>query len=167
MLKLSCAAIAVLTICISGQAQTKAEAAGLNAIYASAHGDDSYLLFHDHYDADKKYVVFKFWNEAEPLTETEKSDLAVLKKQLSKKNVELIDFQWKTKEDLEGIFKKHNLSVEVLSDKHINLKGENFNLNTTSGKALVVFEDEKPQSLCSGKDCEDHLKYFFGIKSVN
>jgi hypothetical protein len=137
------------------------------AVKAYANGNDTYLQFDESYDADKKYTVFKIWNEKEPLTEKEKTDLAYLKKQLAKKNIEVVDAEWKNKEDLEAIFKKYNLSVDVRSDEHINLKGGDFNLNTTSAKALVVFQNEKPLSLCSGKDCEERLKTFFKLRSTD
>ena len=162
-----CAVLIVFNCALAQAQQSENKEPGLRSVYASAKGDDSYLLFSDHYEAGKKYTVFKFWNEKDPLTETENSDLAYLKKELAKKNIEVTEFQWKGKEDLESFFKKYNLSVSVLSDKRINLKAENYSLNTTSGKALLVFEDGKPLSLCSGKDCEDHLKFFFGLKSVN
>jgi hypothetical protein len=138
------------------------------AVRAYAKGDDSYLLFSDNtYKPGKKYVVVKFWNESAPITATEREDIDYLKKHLAKKNVAIIDFQWKTTEDLKEHLSKYNFTVEAVSDKRISIKSGNFTLNTTAGKALFVVEDGKPMSLCSGKNCEEMLKTFFTLKSLN
>ncbi len=63
--------------------------------------------------------------------------------------------------------KKYNLTVEIPDGKHIKMKGGNFTFNSTSGKALFVLEDDKPLSVCSGKNCESRLKVFFKLQSFN
>ena len=70
-------------------------------------------------------------------------------------------------EDLDALFKKYDLSVNVLSNDHIELKTEHGNYSTTGSKVILVFEDGRPTSLCSGTECEDHLKYFFKLKSLD
>ena len=147
---------------------TTASVKAPSAVSAYAKGDDSYLVFSDNmYKTDKKYVVVKFWNESAPITDREREEIDYLKKHLAKKNVEIVDFQWKTVEDLKQNLSKYKFTVDALSDKRICIKGDNFNLNTTSGKALFVVEDGKPMSLCSGKNCEELVKSFFTLKSLN
>jgi hypothetical protein len=133
------------------------------AFAASSRG----IMSSESYKADKKYIVFKLWTEADPITEVERTDLASMRKFLATKNVEIIEYQWKNKQDLDALFKKYGLSVNVISDDHIELKTEHGNYNTTGSKVILVFEDNKPTSLCSGTECEDHLKYFFKLKSVD
>ena len=164
-----CFTILLLATVLSSQAQgTYSSTKASSAVSAYAKGDDSYLIFADNtYKPDKKYVVVKFWNESAPITDKEREEINYLKKHLAKKNVEVIDFQWKTVEDLKQNLSKYNFSVDALSDKRICIKGDNFNLNTTSGKALFVVEEGKPLSLCSGKNCEEMVKTFFTLKSQN
>ncbi|MGB8190741.1 MAG: hypothetical protein WCF67_02425 [Chitinophagaceae bacterium] len=166
---LICLAFAATTIGISANAQqtktTAPTASNSSTVYAYANGDDSYLQFSaDTYKADKKYVVFKLWSEKSPLTETERANITDLKKALAGKNVEVVEFEWKNEEQLKEMMAKYGIKAKVSDDKHINLKSEHLNLNTTSGKALFVMEDDKPVSVCSGKDCEDRLKFFFKLK---
>ena len=160
--------LSLITV-ITAQAQgTTASVKAPSAVQAYAKSNDSYLLFsNDTYKADKKYVVVKFWNESTPITDTEKAEIDYLKKHLVKKGVEVVDFQWKTTEDLKQNLSKYNFSVEAKGEKRISIKGDNFSLNTTSGKALFVVEDGKPLSLCSGKNCEEMVKTFFKLKTLN
>ena len=146
--------------------QGKAPEAGSNTVQAYARGDDSYLLFSkDTYKADKKYVIIKFWNEKESLSEAEKTEFLSIKSQLSGKNIEIVDFSWKSEEDLKEVLNKYGLSVEVLGEKRIQVKNDHMTLHTTSGKAVFVAEEGKPISLCSGADCEARLKPFFNLSS--
>jgi hypothetical protein len=138
------------------------------AVYASARGADSYLLYSkEGYKAGKKYVILKFWNAADPLTATETADLDYLKKHLAKKGVDVVVKEWKDEADLQAAVKEYGLSADVAGDKRIHIQGLKFNLNTTAGKALFVMEDGKPLSLCSGKNCEDNLKVFFKTRSAD
>ena len=161
--------IASALILTAANAQNEAPGASAErAVYAYAKGTDSYLSYRSGtYNTAKKYVVVKCWNEAEPLTETEKTELASLTKSLAKKGVKVVDIEWKSAADLQGKLAEHGVKVEVKDDKRINLKGDGFNLNTTSGKALLVLEDGKASSLCSGVNCEDRLKSFFKLRSMN
>lgn len=135
------------------------------ATYAYAKGDDSYLVFSDKYDPAKKYVVIKFYNDNTPLTEQEKTDLAFLTKFLQKKNAEVVTINWKDEASLQEAVKKYNMTASSNDGKHLNLKSGNSSLNTTSSKAIVVLEDNKPLSLCSGTNCEDNVKRFFKLQS--
>ena len=171
--KTICAAIIALTATLAGNAQqattvTAPARASTNTVMAYANGNDSYLRYSNKgYDAKKKYVVLKFWSEKEPQSESEKQDIAYLKKHLAKKDIEVVDFEWKTEEDLKKVLDKYNLTVNVINDKRVHVKNENFSVNTTSGKALIVIEDNKPFSICSGKKCESNLKGYFKLQSVN
>jgi hypothetical protein len=159
--------IVFLAFSVTGNAQqnNKTYAA---AARAYARGNDSYVQFSSNtYKAGKKYVVLKFWNEAETITEKEKTAFSNLKKSLVKKNVEVVALPWAKEEELKDALKKYNLTVDVRDGKHINLKGENITLNTTSGKALLVLEDGKPVTLCSGTDCEARAKTFFKLQTYN
>ena len=166
-------AIIALTAALVGNAQqttvaTAPTSASTNTVMAYAKGDDSYLRYANKgYDANKKYVVIKFWSDKEPQSETEVKEMAYLKKHLAKKNVEVVDFEWKTEEDLKKVLDKYNLTVNVINDKRVHVKNEHFSVNTTSGKALIVIEDNKPFSICSGKKCESNLKSYFKLQSVN
>jgi|SRR5829696_3357269 len=167
MKKVSFLFICLAVVCsINSNAQNARSAATESAVYAYAKGSDSYLLFSDTYKADKKYVVFKFWQEGQPLTAQEKTDLEMLQKQLAKKGMEVKVVQWKTRSDLESLLNTYNVKIVSKDDNHLNIKGDNFSLNTTSGKATLVLEEGRPLSLCSGTNCEDRLKTFFKIKAV-
>jgi hypothetical protein len=154
----------IASLASAGQEYKKASAP--TAAYAYAKGDDSYVFYsNDTYDADKKYIVLKIWQENQPLTEQEKSDLEMLKKHLAKKNAEVREIKWKSEEDLQTALNGYNIKASSNDGKHISLKGEKFTLNTTSGKALLVLEDDKPLSLCSGQNCEERMKVFFKFKA--
>ena len=171
--KTFCATLVAVAATVAGHAQqptavTAPAHAVTNTVVAYANGDDSYLRYPNKgYKADKKYTVIKFWNAKEPQSEKEVQDIAYLKKHLSKKNIEVVDFEWKTEEDLKAALTKYNLAVKVIGEKRINVKNEHFTVNTTSGKALIVIEDQKPYSICSGKDCETNLKSYFKLRSSN
>ncbi len=62
---------------------------------------------------------------------------------------------------------KYGFSVEMKDEKRMHIKSEDLNLTTPSGKAVFVTEDGKLLSLCSGPTCEDKLKVFFKIKSLD
>jgi hypothetical protein len=166
MFKQACC-IAFATIAsLAATAQEYKKASAPTASYAYAKGDDSYVFYStDTYDAAKKYTVLKIWQEDQPLTEQEKADLEILKKHLAKKNAEVREIKWKSEEDLQAALSSYNIKASSSDGKHINLKGEKFTLNTSSGKALLVLEDEKPLSLCSGKNCEERMKVFFKFKA--
>ncbi|MDB5252474.1 MAG: hypothetical protein JWP27_1643, partial [Flaviaesturariibacter sp.] len=101
------------------------------AVYASARGNDSYLLYSkEGYKAGKKYVILKFWNAADPLTAAESADLAYLKEHLAKKGVDVVVKEWKDQADLQAAVKEYGLSADVAGDSRINIKGFKFNLNT-------------------------------------
>jgi hypothetical protein len=170
--KTICAALIAIAISTTSNAQHATNVSSTRATsrttMAYARGNDSHLRFSTkEYDATKKYTVIKFWNANEPQSEQEVQDIAYLKKHLAKKNVEVIDFEWKTEEDLKQALEKYKLEAKVTGEKRINVKGEHFTVNTTSGKALLVMEDDKPFSICSGKDCESNLKSYFKLQSVN
>jgi len=159
--------IALATIAsLASTAQEYKKASAPTAVYAYAKGDDSYVFYsNDTYDAKKKYTVLKIWQEGQPLTEQEKTDMEMLQKHLAKKNAEVKEIKWKSEEDLQAALNSYNIKASSNDGKHINLKSEKFTLNTTSGKALLVLEDDKPLSLCSGKDCEERMKVFFKLKA--
>lgn len=167
---ITCAVILFATTAIAAKAQQQPARApqAAKAAYAYARGNDSYIRFADKsYTAGKKYIVFKLWNAKEALTEIEKKEMEALKINLANKNAEVVYFEWNDERDLKDRLKEYNLRVKVSETNTINLKGENFNLNTTSAKALFVLEDDKPVSVCSGKNCEDYLKRFFKIISTD
>jgi heme-degrading monooxygenase HmoA len=153
---------------LSAVAQERDHYTFLHTTKASANGNNSFMLFtSDTYNAAKKYVVFKFWHQSAPLSETEQKDLEELKELLGKKGFQVVVSEWKTEEDLKKLMKPFNMEISAPDGKHINLKSGSFSLNTTSSKAMYVLEDDKPISLCSGTDCEDKLKYFFKLKALN
>jgi hypothetical protein len=140
---------------------------GSTAVYASANGDDSYLLFSNRYDPAKKYVVLKLWDGKEALTEREKTGLDYLKKFLQKKNIDVLILNWKDEATVQELSQKYNVTLSTRDDKHLNLHGGSYNMNTTAAKALVILEDGRPLSLCSGANCEDNAKRFFKLESAN
>ncbi len=72
-----------------------------HAVRSYASGADSYLKFSgDTYKPGKKYVALKLWNKKAPLTETEKAELSNLKKHLSKKDIQIVDYEWKNENEL-------------------------------------------------------------------
>jgi hypothetical protein len=135
--------------------------------YASGENNVATLNGSDTYDPAKKYIVFKFWNEKDPLTENERTDLDYLKKFLPKKNVELVELKWNNLSELKEAVKKYNLEVSESKDEHFMIKGENFHMNTTSQKAMFVIEDGKPVTMCCGKFCEVNLKQYFKLQTIN
>lgn len=157
-----------LAIAATSLAQSSAASASnkQSAVYAYAKGDDSYLKFSaDAYSPEKKYVVIKFWNAGSALPDDEKAEMEYLKKYVDKKNVDLVFFPWSSGQELQQTLSKYGFSAEVINEKRISIKGENVNLNTTAGKAVLVLENGKPLSLCSGKNCGEMLKSFFRLKS--
>ena len=86
---------------------------------------------------------------------------------MAKKNIDLVQREWKTKEDLENLFRNYNIETVVATDKGIELKSEKHHYNTNASKVLFVFEDGKPISLCSGANCENNAKSFFKIIALN
>lgn len=164
-----CIALLSLTVSLSAHAQTSAHADfASKAIRAYSSGNDSYLLLSgDNYDPEKKYTVIKFWKSNTQVSEAEEENLAILKENLERKNIELVSFQWKEEADLEKVMTKYNFDVEVKESGLIKLKKDNYTLNTTSGNAVIILEDGKPLSLCSGSNCETRLKVFFNIRSLN
>ena len=155
------------SVCLFVSAQKTDPMQAILRAYASGESNITTLNGSETYDPAKKYIVFKFWNEKVPLTETERTDLDYLKKFLPKKNVEVVELQWSTIGDLKEAVKKYNLSVEESKDNHFLIKGENFHMNTTSQKAMFVIEDGKPVTMCCGKFCELNLKQYFKLQTIN
>ena len=163
-----CAALLTFTLFKGFAQQDKDSDQAPQAVTAYAKGDDSYVAFFGNtYQAEKKYVVFKVWKEDSPLTENERTEWALLKEPLAKKGVELVMVSWKTEEDLKAAFAKYGLTITATDGKHIRLQNGRSQLNTTSSKAVYVIENSKPVTLCSGNNCEDRVKYFFGLKALN
>ena len=126
------------------------------------------------FDEEKQYIVFKLWNEAEPITGKEKTELQNLKQQLTGKNVQVIEFQYKSREDLENLFKQNGIEdVTVSTDKGISLKCKNSNYNTTNSKAVFIFEGKSPDvpkrpvMLSTGEGSENRVKIFFKLRSFS
>ena len=126
------------------------------------------------FDEEKQYIVFKLWNQAEPITDKEKTELQNLKQQLAGKNVQVVEFQYKSKEDLENLFKQNGIEeVTVSTDKGIFLKCKNSNYNTTSSKAVFIFEGKapgeakRPIMLSVGEGSENNVKVFFKLRSFS
>ena len=165
MKKLLCL-LAIATTVSSLHAQQYKEAAP-SATYAYAKGDDSYIIFSDHFNAEKKYVVLKLYNDSDPLTDREKTDLAFLTKFLQKKNIEVATINWKDEAALQEAMKKYEITASSKDNKHLNLHSGQSSLNTTSSKAILMLQDGRPLSLCSGTNCEDNVKRFFGLQSSN
>ncbi|RYZ29279.1 MAG: hypothetical protein EOO10_06795 [Chitinophagaceae bacterium] len=166
MKKQLCCIVLAIMVSLVSTAQEYKKASAPTAVYAYAKGNDSYVFYaNDTYDAKKKYTVLKIWQEGQPLTEQEKTDLDILRKHLAKKNAEVREIKWKSEEDLQAALNSYNIEASSKDGKHINLKGEKFTLNTTSGKALLVLEDDKPLSICSGQNYEERMKVFFKFKA--
>jgi hypothetical protein len=119
------------------------------------------------YDPAKKYIVFAFWNEKDPLTENERADMDYLQIFLTKKNVEVVELQWSNISDLKEAVKKYNLEVYDSKEDHFIVKGENFHMNSNAKKAWIVIEDGKPVTICCGKFCGLNLKQYFKLQTVN
>lgn len=130
-------------------------------------GDDSYLFHSNKYDPSKKYTVLKVWNDKYELTKTEKENLDYLKQNLTKNNIEVVEYKWTHEEDLISFMSKYGLTASIKQNNCMSIRKGNGSLNTTAGKAVFVLEEGKPTSLCSGKMCEDNLKRFFGLVSTN
>ena len=121
----------------------------------------------DAYNPEKKYTVLKIWHADEQLTEDEKKELASLKSQLARKNIEVLEYQWKAKEDLVNFLSKNNLNFNISTDDGLCFKGDKFQMSTTSKKVMLVVEDAKPMSICSGASCETNTKQFFNLITFN
>ena len=167
MKKLLCFCLLLSGIASLQAQQYKEAAPSATSTYAYAKGDDSYLVFSDHYDAERKYVVLKLWNDNDPLSEREKTDLAFLSKFLQKKNIEVVTINWKDEAALQEAVQKYGITASSNDNKHLNLHSGQSSLNTTSAKAILVLQDGMPLSLCSGTNCEDNVKRFFGLQSSN
>ena len=118
------------------------------------------------YDSSKKYVVFKFHNPKETLDQTEKEELEYLKKFLPRLDVEVVELEWKTTEEIQKALKPYNITVSTTGEG-LSLKAENFSMHSSSQKLLLVIEDGKPLSICPGKFCETNIKQFFKLQTVN
>jgi hypothetical protein len=152
---------------VNAQQSKSTEAMG-KAAYGSAKTNQSYIRFSDrHFHADKKYVVFKFWNTSSPLTEEEKMDITYLEKQLAKKNIQLVQVAWQSETDLQAALKSYHITVDAKANEYIHIKGADTDLKTTAMKSLLILEEKKPVLLCSGKDCESRAKEFFKLSAYN
>jgi hypothetical protein len=160
-------AVLLLSFCLSAQElKPKAQAKTPRGSWTTLH---SRL-----YEEGNQYIVFKLWNEAEPITDKEKTELQNLKKQLAGKNAEVIEYQYKSKEDLEKLFKDKGIEdVEVSTENGISLKCKNSNYNTSSSKAIFIFEGKSPEVakrpiiLSVGERSEDNVKVFFKLRSFS
>ena len=116
------------------------------------------------YNKNAKYIVLKLWNDSEPLSEKEKTNFSNVQKQLSGKGVTVIDFQWKTKQDLENLFKQYDIAAEVSTETGLHIKTGDMQMLSTSTKALLIIENKKARSVCAGENCEENfLKPYFQI----
>jgi hypothetical protein len=170
MHKLLITSAIVLTSISANSQECKTSKADKNCkeVHAYARGNDSYLKLRDGgYDAAKKYLVVKLWNAANPLTEAEKSEISYLKNNLNSTNIEVLDFEWTSEQQLKDKLQPYNIAVQASNKNIINLKTQTISLNTTSPKALLVVENDKPLMLCSGKGCESRLKQFFKLESFD
>jgi hypothetical protein len=113
------------------------------------------------------YIIIKFWNEAEPLTDKEKKDFSNVRQQLAGKGVTAIEYNWKTKEDIEALFKKHEVPAEVSTENGMYIKSGEILISSTSTKALFIIENKKAKKVCIGNNCENYfLKTFFEIEDI-
>jgi len=125
------------------------------------------------FDETKQYIVFKLWTQADPLTDEEKKDLQYLKQQLTGKNVKIIDYQYKTAEDLEKILKDNGIDgVTVSTDNGIQFKSDNSNYNSSAQKATFVFEEKspgvkRPIMISAGVSSMNGVKRFFKLRSFS
>jgi hypothetical protein len=137
------------------------------AVHAVGRGSSMYHGPSKTYNASNQYTVLKLWNQKDPITHEETDDLAYLKKHLKDKKIEIIEYEWKTEEDLKSFMSKYNFSVLMEKNNRIRFSSDNSNLVTTSNKAVFVLENNKPVSLCSGLNCEKNLKAYFRLSSFN
>jgi hypothetical protein len=125
------------------------------------------------YDESKQYIIFKLWTDADPLSQEEKNDLQYLKQQLNGKNVTVIDYQYKTAEDLENVLKANGIEgVTVSTDNGIHMKSENSNYNTSAQKAVFLFEEKSagkkiPVMISAGTNSMNNVKRFFRLRSFS
>jgi transcription antitermination factor NusA-like protein len=160
-----------LSFCLTAQElQPAAQQRNESRSAARTPGADRTRIF----DEEKQYIVFKLWNAAKPITDKEKTELQNIKQQLTGKNVQVVEFQYKSKEDLENLFKQNGIEdVEVSTDKGIFLKCKNSNYNTTNSKAVFIFEGKSPDvpkrpiMLSTGEGSENNVKVFFKLRSFS
>lgn len=164
-----CGALLVSSISFNTVSAQQASASASGSSYAYANGNESYLRFtKPTYEKGKKYTVYNIRKAGETLSAEQQAKTEQLKKQLVKKGVAFVDVPWTVEADLATAMKQHDIDATVTTDSHMKLKGKTFNLNTTSGDALVVIgEENKAVSLCSGAQCEERLKTFFGLTALN
>ncbi len=160
-MKKICTFITILFLAISNSlyAQT--------AVHAGSRGSGIYNGPSKTYNTANQYTVIKLWNDKESLSQTELNDLAYLKKHLKNKDIDVIEYEWKTEEDLRSFMSKYNFSVLMEKNNRIRFSSDNSNLVTNSNKAVFVLENNKPMSLCSGLNCEKNLKSYFKLSSFN
>jgi len=86
----------------------------------------------------------------------------------------VVEFQYKSKEYLEKLFKENGIEdVTVSKDKGIFLKCKNSNYDTTSSKAVFIFEGnspgeaKRPIMLSVGEGSENNVKVFFKLRSFS
>jgi hypothetical protein len=160
-MKKICSLIIVFIIAISSTVYAQ------TAVHAVGRGSSMYHGPSKTFNASNQYTVLKLWNQKDPITQEETDDLAYLKKHLNDKKIEIIEYEWKTEEDLKSFMSKYNFSVLMEKNNSIRFSSENSNLVTTSNKAVFVLENNKPISLCSGNNCEKNLKSYFKLSSFN
>lgn len=135
--------------------------------YASGENNVATMGSSATYDPAKKYIVFKFWNAKEPLSNNEKADLDYLQTYLPKKNVQVVQLAYQNLSELKEAIKKYQLEFDDSGKDRFVIRGENFHINTSALNALIVIEDGKPVTLCCGKFCELNLKQYFKLQTVN
>ncbi len=134
---------------------------GVEAPVAEA-GNDGYAWAGQRsFDKEKSYIVFRLWNEKSPLTDEEQKELELLSRQLSKKNVTLVNASFRNQQDLVALFKTYGIDVEANVDKGIKLETAQSNYSISAGTGFFIFEEKKPVSVCSGLKCIESIKKYF------
>ncbi len=115
------------------------------------------------FNKEKTYIVFRLWNEKAPLAAEEQKQLELLSRQLSKKNVTLVNASFKDQQDLEELFKKFQIDVKANVDKGIKLESAQSNYSISANTGFFIFEDKKPVSVCNGMKCLESIKKYFHL----
>jgi hypothetical protein len=137
-----------------------------SSYYAYGKGDYSRTGI-DVYSKDATYVVIKLWNQDEPLSDKEKKDFTNVRQQLSGKGVNAIEYNWKTKEDIESLFKKYEVTADVSTENGLHIKSGDIVISSTSTKALFILENKKAKNVCIGDNCENNfVKRYFDLKDL-
>jgi hypothetical protein len=160
-----CFSLVITTVIANAQGADATQA--IIRAYASGENNVATLGGSSTYDPAKKYIVFKFWNAKEPLSENEKADLDYLQTFLPKKNIQVVQLPYQNLSELKEAVKRFQLEFDDSEKDRFVIRGENFHMNTNALNALIVIEDGKPVTLCCGKFCELNLKQYFKLQTVN